>query len=64
MVKGGASPYDPTLAECWNQRRGKNLPPLGRSTLRLLQAQLADIDEVVGGSVAELARKLHDVDRE
>jgi RNA-directed DNA polymerase len=39
MVKGGASPYDPALATYWNTRRGKNRPPLGRSTLRLLQAQ-------------------------
>jgi RNA-directed DNA polymerase len=39
MVKGGASPYDPALAEYWNKRRGRNPPPLGRSTLRLLQAQ-------------------------
>ncbi|GAA3683522.1 hypothetical protein GCM10022224_055130 [Nonomuraea antimicrobica] len=39
MVKGGASPYDPALAEYWNQRRTKNQLPMGRSTLRLLQAQ-------------------------
>lgn len=39
MVKGGASPYDPALAEYWNKRRGKNPPPLGRPILRLLQAQ-------------------------
>ena len=39
MVKGGASPYDPALAKYWNKRRGKNPPLLGRSTLRLLQAQ-------------------------
>lgn len=39
MVKGGASPYDPTLTDYWNTRRSKNPPPLGRSTLRLLQAQ-------------------------
>lgn len=39
MVKGGASPHDPALADYWNTRRGRNPPPLGRSTLRLLQAQ-------------------------
>jgi RNA-directed DNA polymerase len=39
MVKGGASPYDPALAEYWNIRREKSSLPLGRSTLRLLQAQ-------------------------
>jgi RNA-directed DNA polymerase len=39
MVKGGASPYDPALADYWNTRHRKNPPPLGRSTLRLLQAQ-------------------------
>ena len=38
-VKGEASPYDPALVEYWNQRRGKDPPPLGYSTLRLLQAQ-------------------------
>ncbi len=39
MVKGGASPHDPALTDYWNTRRGRNPPPLGRSTLRLLQAQ-------------------------
>lgn len=39
MVKGGASPYDPALTGYWNDRRRKNRPPLGRSTLRLLEAQ-------------------------
>ncbi len=39
MVKGGASPHDPALTNYWNTRRGRNPPPLGRSTLRLLQAQ-------------------------
>ena len=34
------------------------------NTLRLLQTQLADIDEVVGEPVAELARNIHDADRE
>ena len=33
------------------------------NTLRLLQAQLADIDEAVGAPVAELARHIHDTDR-
>jgi RNA-directed DNA polymerase len=39
MVKGGASPHDPALTDYWNTRRGRNPPPLGRSTLRRLQAQ-------------------------
>jgi len=39
MVKGGASPDDPTLAPYWAERRRKNKPPLGRAGLRLLQAQ-------------------------
>ena len=39
LVKGGSSPYDPALTDYWHKRRGRNQPPLGRSTLRLLQAQ-------------------------
>ena len=38
-IKGGSSPYDPALTDYWHKRRGRNQPPLGRSTLRLLQAQ-------------------------
>ncbi|MGI5149386.1 group II intron maturase-specific domain-containing protein [Plantactinospora sp. CA-294935] len=39
MVKGGASPDDPALADYWTGRRRKRKPPLGRADLRLLQAQ-------------------------
>jgi RNA-directed DNA polymerase len=39
MVKAGASPDDPALAQYWADRRGRKSAPLGRSTLRLLQAQ-------------------------
>jgi RNA-directed DNA polymerase len=38
-VTGRASPDDPALASYWNQRRGRNQPPLDRSTLRLLKVQ-------------------------
>jgi RNA-directed DNA polymerase len=38
-VTGGASPDDPALTDYWNQRRGRNQPPLDRSTLRLLKVQ-------------------------
>jgi len=38
-VTGRASPDDPALASYWNQRRGRNQPPLDRSTQRLLKAQ-------------------------
>ena len=38
-VTGAASPDDPALTSYWNQRRGRNQPPLDRSTLRLLKAQ-------------------------
>jgi len=38
-VTGRASPDDPALAVCWNQRRGRNQPPPDRSTLRLLKMQ-------------------------
>jgi RNA-directed DNA polymerase len=39
MVKGWASPDDPTLAEYWTWRRGRKKPPLDRSRLRALIAQ-------------------------
>jgi RNA-directed DNA polymerase len=39
MVAGTASPDDPTLADYWAQRRRRNPPPLGVTTLRLLQRQ-------------------------
>ena len=39
MVKGGASPDDPTLAGYWAQRRQKVKPPLDSYTLRLLTRQ-------------------------
>ena len=40
MVKGTASPDDPTLADYWAERRRKGPPPpLGRADLRLLQKQ-------------------------
>ena len=38
-VTGRASPGDPDLTAYWNQRRGRNQPPLDRSTLRLLHRQ-------------------------
>jgi RNA-directed DNA polymerase len=40
LVKGTASPDDPTLADYWAQRRRRAAPlPLDRATLRLLQEQ-------------------------
>jgi RNA-directed DNA polymerase len=38
-VTGRASPDDPALTAYWNQRRGRNQPPLDRSTLHLLKVQ-------------------------
>ena len=40
MVKGTASPDDPTLANYWAERRRKTTPlPAGKTSLRLLEAQ-------------------------
>jgi RNA-directed DNA polymerase len=40
MVKGAASPDDPSLTEYWTRRRRKAPPPpMARATLRLLEAQ-------------------------
>jgi len=39
MVKGGASPDDPSLAEYWAERRRRVKPPLDSYTLRLLTRQ-------------------------
>jgi len=39
LVKGWASPDDPTLASYWEARRRRGKPALGRARLRLLQAQ-------------------------
>lgn len=39
MVAGTASPDDPCLADYWATRRRRGKPPLGRTTLRLMQAQ-------------------------
>ncbi len=39
LVKGWASPDDPTLAGYWATRRHRGRPPLGRARLRLLQRQ-------------------------
>jgi RNA-directed DNA polymerase len=39
LVPGAASPDDPDLVFYWANRRRKNPPPLGRSTLRLLKTQ-------------------------
>jgi RNA-directed DNA polymerase len=39
MVKGGASPDDPDLAEYWENRRRKVKPPLDSYTMRLLTRQ-------------------------
>jgi RNA-directed DNA polymerase len=38
-VIGGASLDDPALTDYWAKRRGRNQPPLDRSTLRLLKVQ-------------------------
>jgi RNA-directed DNA polymerase len=40
MVKGAASPDDPTLTEYWNMRRRKApAPPIDKTSLRLIAAQ-------------------------
>ncbi|MEW1659054.1 group II intron reverse transcriptase/maturase [Streptomyces sp. NPDC093707] len=40
LVKGGASPDDPALADYWADRRRKGAPlPLDRATMRLLKTQ-------------------------
>jgi RNA-directed DNA polymerase len=39
LVRGQASPDDPTQADYWAQRRRKSKPPLDPSTLRLLRKQ-------------------------
>jgi hypothetical protein len=39
MVAGAASPDDPTLTDYWATRRRRSKPPVGKTTLRLLQAQ-------------------------
>ncbi|WP_197487981.1 group II intron reverse transcriptase/maturase, partial [Rhodococcus sp. LB1] len=39
MVAGAAFPDDPALTDHWAARRHRSKPPLGRGTLRLLQAQ-------------------------
>lgn len=39
MVAGAASPDDPSLSDYWATRRRRGKPPLGKTTLRLLQAQ-------------------------
>jgi len=39
MVKGGASPDDPSLAAYWERRRQKVKPPLDSSVVRLLTRQ-------------------------
>ena len=39
MVAGTASPDDPGLSEYWAQRRRRNSPPVGATTLRLLRVQ-------------------------
>jgi RNA-directed DNA polymerase len=39
MVKGGASPDDPALAEYWAKRRRKIKPPVDGYTMRLLAKQ-------------------------
>jgi RNA-directed DNA polymerase len=38
-VTGASSPDDPALTDYWAKRRGRNQPPLDRSTLRLLKLQ-------------------------
>jgi RNA-directed DNA polymerase len=39
LIKGEASPDDPTQAQYWADRRRKNSPPLDRGTLHLLRRQ-------------------------
>jgi RNA-directed DNA polymerase len=39
MVRSGASPDDPTLADYWADRRRRRQPPLDRTILRLLMSQ-------------------------
>jgi RNA-directed DNA polymerase len=39
MVKGGASPDDPTLTDYWAVRRQRSAPPPGSPNLRLLKTQ-------------------------
>jgi RNA-directed DNA polymerase len=39
MVAGAASPDDPSLTDYWAMRRRRGKPPVGKTTLRLLQAQ-------------------------
>ena len=39
MVAGAASPDDPSLTDYWATRRRRGKPPVGKTTLRLLQAQ-------------------------
>jgi RNA-directed DNA polymerase len=39
LVKGGASPDDPALADYWAKRRQKMKPPLDSYTVRLLSRQ-------------------------
>ena len=39
LVKGGASPDDPSLAAYWERRRQKVKPPLDPSVVRLLTRQ-------------------------
>ena len=39
LVKGGASPDDPALAEYWARRRARPKPPVDGYTLRLLTTQ-------------------------
>ncbi len=39
LVKGGASPDDPSLAQCWERRRQKVKPPLDPYVVRLLSRQ-------------------------
>jgi RNA-directed DNA polymerase len=39
LVKGGASPDDPSLADYWSARRAKSTPPVDTATLHLLRKQ-------------------------
>jgi RNA-directed DNA polymerase len=39
LVKGRASPDDPSLTAYWSQRRAKSAPPVDTATLRLLRKQ-------------------------
>ena len=58
-VTGGASPDDPALTDYWNQRRGRNQPPLDRSTLRLLKTAARALRHLRGPAPARRPGATH-----